>query len=116
LLIACANIANLVMARGTARAREVAIRMAIGGTRLQLVRQFLTESMVLAVVGGAAGLSVAYGGVQFLSSLPMSSDFPIAFGVRMDTLLLVFSFAVAIATGLVFGLLPALRSTPRDLS
>ena len=116
LLIACANVANLVLARGTARAKEIAIRMAIGGSRWQLIRQFLTESFLLALLGGAAGLAVAFAGVQFLSSIHFPSDFPISFGVRMDTRLLIFSFAAAIATGLVFGLLPALRSTRTDLS
>jgi len=116
LLIACANVANLVLARGTVRAKEIAIRMAIGGTRWQLVRQMLTESLLLALLGGTAGLAVGYAGVQFLSSVRFPSDFPLAFGVRMDTRLLVFSFSVAIATGLIFGLLPALRSTRTDLS
>jgi predicted permease len=104
------------MARGTARAREVAIRMALGGSRWQLVRQFLAESLLLAVAGGIAGLAVAYAGVQFLASVQLPSDFPLSFGVRMDTRLLVFGFAVAIATGLFFGLLPALRFTRADLS
>jgi predicted permease len=116
LLIACANVANLVLARGTARAKEVAIRMAIGGTRWQLVRQLLTESMLLALAGGVAGLAVAYGGIRFLSSINPPADFPISFGVRMDTRLLVFSLAVSIATGLAFGLLPALRFTRSDLA
>jgi predicted permease len=116
LLIACANVANLLLARGTARVKEIAIRMAIGGSRWQLVRQFLTESLLLALAGGTAGLAVAYAGVQFLGSVHLPSDFPLSFGVRMDTRLLVFGFAVAIATGLVCGLLPALRFTRSDLS
>jgi predicted permease len=116
LLIACANVANLLLARGTARVKEIAIRMAIGGSRWRLVRQFLTESLLLALAGGAAGLAVAYGGVQFLASVHLPSDFPLSFGVRMDSRLLVFGFAVAITTGLVCGLLPALRFTRSDLS
>jgi predicted permease len=116
LLIACANVANLLLARGTARAKEIAIRMAIGGSRWQLVRQFLTESLLLALAGGAAGLAVGYAGVRFLASIHLPSDFPLSFGVRMDTRLLVFGFAVAIATGLLCGLLPALRFTRSDLS
>ena len=116
LLIACANVANLMLARGTARVKEIAIRMAIGSSRWQLVRQFLTESLLLALAGGAAGLGVAYGGVQFLSSVHLPSDFPLSFGVRMDARLLIFGFTVAIATGLLCGLLPALRFSRADLS
>lgn len=116
LLIACANVANLVLARGAARAKEVAIRMAIGGTRWQLVRQLLTESMLLALLGGAAGLAVGYAGIQFMASIPLPADFPLSLGVRMDTRLLAFGFVVAVATGLLSGLLPALRSTRSDLS
>jgi predicted permease len=116
LLIACANVANLMLARGTARVKEIAIRMAIGSSRWQLVRQFLTESLLLALAGGTAGLAVAYAGVQFLSSVHLPSDFPLSFGVRMDARLLIFGFTVAIATGLLCGLLPALRFSRADLS
>ena len=116
LLIASANVANLMLARGTARVKEIAIRIAIGSSRWQLVRQFLTESLVLALAGGAAGLAVAYGGVQFLSSIHLPSDFPLSFGVRMDARLLIFGFTVAIATGFLCGLLPALRFSRADLS
>jgi len=116
LLIASANVANLMLARGTARAKEIAIRIAIGSSRWQLVRQFLTESLLLALAGGAAGLGVAYAGVQFLSSVHLPSDFPLSFGVRMDGRLLIFGFTVAIATGLLCGFLPALRCSRADLS
>jgi len=116
LLIACANVANLVLERGAARVREVAIRMAVGGSRWQLVRQFLTESLLLALAGGAAGIGVAYVGQRLLLSIPLASDFPISFGLRMDTRLLAFSLAAALATGMIFGLLPALRVTRSDLS
>ena len=116
LLIACANVANLMLGRGTARAKEIAIRMAIGGSRWQLVRQLLTESMALAIVGGIVGLAVAYGTMRVFQSIPLPSDYPLSLGLRMDTRVLVFSFAAAIATGLLFGLLPALRSTGGDLA
>ena len=105
-----------MLARGTARVKEIAIRIAIGSSRWQLVRQFLTESLLLALVGGAAGLGVAYAGVQFLSSVHLPSDFALSFGVRMDARLLVFGFTVAIVTGLACGLLPALRFSRADLS
>jgi predicted permease len=115
LLIACANVANLVLGRGAARAKEIAVRMAIGGSRSDLVRQLFTESMVLAILGGIAGLAVAYAAIRMLQSLPLPSDYPVSIGVRMDSRLLVFSFLAAVATGVMFGLLPALRSTSGDL-
>jgi predicted permease len=116
LLIACANVANLLLARGTARVKEIAIRMAIGAGRGTLVRQLLTESMLLAMLGGLAGLGVGYAGVLFLQSIKLPSDLPLDLGIRMDSRLLVFSLALSVATGIIFGLLPALRSTRMDLS
>ncbi len=116
LLIACANVANLLLARGTARAKEMAIRMAIGGRRGTLVRQLLTESLLLALAGGIAGIGVGYAGVAFLSSIELPSDFPIALETRMDTRLLIFSLLASLATGVIFGLVPALRATRRDLA
>jgi len=116
LLIACANVANLMLARGTARVKEIAIRMAIGASRGRLVRQLLTESLLLAILGGVAGLGVGYAGIHFLASTPLPSDFPISFGLRMDARLLVFSLCASLATAIVFGLVPALRSTRADLA
>ncbi len=116
LLIACANVANLLLARGTARVKEIAIRMAIGAGRGTLIRQLLTESMLLAMLGGLAGIGVGYAGVQFLGSIKLPADIPLEFGVRMDTRLLIFSFVLSVVTGIVFGLLPALKSTRMDLN
>jgi macrolide transport system ATP-binding/permease protein len=116
LLIACANVANLMLARGTARVKEIAIRMAIGAGRGRLIRQLLTESVLLAILGGVAGLGVGYAGVRFLASIPLPSDFPISMGVRMDTRLLVFSLCASLATAILFGVVPALRSTRSDLA
>jgi predicted permease len=116
LLIACANVANLLLGRGTARAREIAIRMAVGASRWALVRQLLTESLLLALAGGAVGAGVGYLGVRFFQSIPIPSDFPISLGVQMDRRLLFFSLIVSLLTGVAFGLVPALRATRRDLS
>ncbi|HLK69085.1 MAG TPA: ABC transporter permease [Bryobacteraceae bacterium] len=116
LLIACANVANLLLGRGTARAKEIAIRMAIGASRAALIRQLLTESLLLAVAGGLAGIAVGSLGVSFLSAIPIPSDFPLSLGTQMDARLLGFSLAVTLATGVVFGLAPALRATRGDLA
>jgi macrolide transport system ATP-binding/permease protein len=107
LLIACANIANLVLVRGMARRAETSIRMALGAQRTRIIRQMLTESVVLACMGGLAGLAVAYGGTRMLLALafPDSPNLPI----HADPSLLVlgFAFALSLLTGLVFGLAPA---------
>ena len=116
LLIACANVANLVLARGAARAKEIAIRMAIGAGRGRLIRQLLTESFLLAIMGGIAGLGVGYLGVRFLRSVDIVADIPLSFDVRMDGRLLLFGMTLAIATGIIFGLFPALRGTRNDLA
>ena len=116
LLIACANVANLLLGRGTARAKEMALRMAIGASRGVLVRQLLTESLLLAVLGGIAGIGLGYLGVQFLAAIPVPSDFPITLGMQMDRRLLEFSALAALTTGVAFGLVPALRATRRELA
>ena len=116
LLIACANLANLLLARGMARRREMAIRLSVGGSRRRLIRQLLTESVVLAVMGGAAGLLVAMWCAAFLNviKLPLPIDF--ALGVQLDWRVLAFTFAVSVATGIVFGLIPALHASKLDLN
>jgi predicted permease len=116
LLIACANVANLLLARGTARVKEIAIRMAIGAGRGTLIRQLLTESMVLALLGGVAGIGVGTAGVRFLQSIKLPLEYPIDLGIRLDARLLVFSLVLSIATGIIFGLMPALRATRMDLN
>jgi predicted permease len=116
LLIACANVANLLLGRGTARAKEIAIRMAIGASRGALVRQLLAESLLLAVAGGLAGIGLGYLGVTFLRAIPIPSDFPVSLGTEMDMRLLAFSLVVSLVTGIAFGLAPALRATRGDLA
>jgi predicted permease len=116
LLIACANVANLLLGRGTARAKEIGIRMAIGASRAALVRQLLTESLLLAVAGGLVGIGVGYLGVLFLRAISIPSDFPLSLGTEMDMRLFAFSLVVSLATGVAFGLVPALRATRSDLA
>jgi putative ABC transport system permease protein len=116
LLIGCANLANLTLARGTSREREVAVRAAIGAGRGRLVRQFLTENVVLASAGGIAGLAVGYGFMRFLNFMLPPFFLPAAADVQMDTRLLLFALVLTVTTGLVFGLAPALSATKPDLS
>ena len=114
LLVACANVANVVMARGAAREREVAIRGALGAGRSRVVRQMLTESMVLGLGGAAAGLAVAYGAVRgFVALLP--AHLPRVDAIAIDGRVLVFTLVLSLVTSLLFGLLPALRSSRPDL-
>lgn len=115
LLVACANLANLLMARAAGRGREIAIRLALGAARGRLVRQLLTESMVLAVAGGAVALPIAawLAGVIARVQPPL----PIDIGLRIapDWRVLVFTLVASVATGLLFGLLPAMRASRPDL-
>ncbi len=114
LLIACVNVANLFFARAMARDREVAIRMAIGAGRMRLVRQFLTESVLMAVVGGVLGLGLAYAGVAGLVAMNPSA-MPRLTDVGIDWRVLSFTLLVSVVTGIAFGLLPALQATKTDL-
>ncbi len=114
LLIACANVANLLLARMAAREREIAIRGALGAARWRLVRQFLAESLVLALAGGLVGLGLGVAGTRAL--VAMSADaIPRASEIGLDWTVLGFTLALALATGLVFGLLPALHASKGDL-
>jgi putative ABC transport system permease protein len=116
LLIGCANLANLTLARGTSREREVAVRAALGAGRGRLIRQFLTESVLLATMGGVAGIAVGYGLMTFLKFMLPPFMLPAAVKVEMDVRVLAFALVLSLVTGLVFGLAPALSATKPDLA
>jgi predicted permease len=115
LLIACANVATLLLGRGRARTREIALRISLGASRVRLLRQLLTESLLLSLIGGALGLWFAYGGIRFLQTIQIPSDPPIVITPRLDARVLLFSLVAAIASALIFGLAPALQSLKMDL-
>ncbi|MCA1577503.1 MAG: ABC transporter permease [Acidobacteria bacterium] len=114
LLIACANVANLLLARATGRHKEMAIRAALGASRLRVIRQLLTESVLLSLVGGAVGLLLAVWWSDLLIALG-KDDIPRAVKVGIDWRVLGFTFGVSVLTGLIFGLFPAFHSSKTEL-
>jgi predicted permease len=108
LLIACANLANLLLARASGKTRELAMRLTLGASRFRLVCQMLTESLLLALIGGSAGFALALWGTKFLAALVPAGIAPLA-GTTANTRVLGFSALVSIATGILFGIIPALR-------
>ena len=115
LLVACANVANLLLARATGRQKEIAIRLAIGAGRRQLVRQLLIESLLLSLTGAVFGFLLAAVAARAISSFRLPLPLPIAFDFNVDTRVALFTLGLSVVTALLFGLLPALRASRPDL-
>jgi predicted permease len=116
LLVACGNVAGLLMSRAPVRAREMALRLAIGAGRGRLVRQLITESLLVAVAGGVLGLGVGYAGMILFRQIEIPTDLPIALPFQMDRRALLFSLGVAVASAVIFGLVPAMQASRTDLT
>lgn len=114
LIIACSNLANLLLARARTRSREIAIRLSIGAARGRVVRQLMTESLIVALAGGLAGLFFAYGGILLLQTLSVPSDPPNPLGVQLDWRVVQFSLLAALGSCIFFGLAPAWQSARTD--
>jgi len=116
LFVACANVAGLLTSRAPVRAREMALRLAIGAGRGRLVRQLVTESLLIAIAGGVLGLGVGYAGMTLFRQIELPTDLPITISFQMDRRALLFSLAVAVVSAVLFGIVPAIQATRTDLT
>ncbi len=115
LLIACANVANLLLARATARQKEFSIRTALGATRFRLIRQLMTESLILGLIGGILGLLIAFSGIRLLKAIN-PANIPRLDEIGIDIKVLGFTILISILTGIIFGLIPAIQASSPDLN
>src|SRR6266511_93185 len=115
LLVACTNVAGLLLSRASTRTREIAVRLAMGAGRFRLIRLLLTESLVLALLGGLGGIVVGYGAIELLRTFSIPTELPVTIPFRMDTRVLMASLAWSVLSALFCGLAPALQSTRTDL-
>jgi len=115
LLIACVNLANLLLARASERKKEIAVRLALGANRWQLIRQLLTESILLSMLGGMLGLVLALWINDFVAKIQLPTDVALTFDLRIDWRVMLFALGASLVTGVLFGLLPALQSTRPNL-
>ena len=117
LLIACANVANLILARALSRRKEIAIRMALGASSLRLVRQLMTESVILGLLGGLAGFVLAQWAASALSAVRLPTDLPLRlFDIKLDWRIFLFNLVIALGTGFLAGFFPALQGTRSDVN
>ena len=115
LLVACANVANLLLARAIGRQKEIAIRLAMGAKRRQLIRQLLFESFLLALTGAGVGFLLAAGAARAISNFQLPLPFPVVFDFNVDMRVALFTLGLSIVTALLFGLVPAMRASRPDL-
>ncbi len=116
LFVACANVAGLLTSRAPTRAREMAMRLAIGAGRARLIRQLMTESLLIALAGGVLGLAVGYAGIKLFQQIRIPTDLPVALTFQLDRRALVFSLVVAVLSAVLFGLAPAIQTSRADLT